>query len=419
MSGFSYKGGVLCAEDVPLPTLALEIGTPAYVYSTAGLRANWRRFETALAPRGVAISYAIKANSNLAIIRTLAGFGAGADVVSEGEMRRALAAGVPPNRIVFSGVGKTRSELAVALAAGIHQINVESVPELNLLSAVAVEADATAPVAIRINPDVDANTHAKITTGRKGDKFGVDLDMAVEAFRHARSLPGIDPLGIAVHLGSQLLDLGPYRSAYRKLAELVRTLRADGFDIRRVDLGGGMGVTYREEAPLDLEAYGALVEAEMTPLDVDLMVEPGRALVAEAGMLLARTIFVKEGSRHRFLILDAAMNDLIRPALYDAWHDILPVAEPAAGGAVTPYDVVGPVCESGDTFARQRPLPPMRADDLVAFAGAGAYSAVMASEYNTRPLAPEVLVDGNRFAVVRKRPTFEEMMELEAMPPWF
>lgn len=419
MSGFSYKGGVLCAEDVPLPALASEIGTPAYIYSTAGLRANWRRFETALAPRGIAISYAVKANSNLAIIRTLVSFGAGADVVSEGEMRRALAAGVPPGRIVFSGVGKTKSELAAALAAGIHQINVESVPELDLLSAVAVEAGATAPVAIRINPDVDARTHAKITTGRKGNKFGVDLDMAIEAFRHARSLPGIDPLGIAVHLGSQLLDLDPYRSAYRKLAELVRTLRADGFDIRRVDLGGGMGVTYREEAPLDLEAYGALVEAEMAPLGVELMVEPGRALVAEAGMLLARTIFVKEGSGHRFLILDAAMNDLIRPALYDAWHDILPVAEPAAGAAGAPYDVVGPVCESGDTFARQRPLPPMRSDDLVAFAGAGAYSAVMASEYNTRPLAPEVLVDGNRFAVVRKRPTFEEMIELEAMPPWF
>lgn len=419
MSGFSYRDGVLCAEDAPLPALASEIGTPAYVYSTAGLKANWRRFETALTQRGIAISYAVKANSNLAIIRTLAGFGAGADVVSEGEMRRALAAGVPPERIVFSGVGKKREELAAALAAGIHQINVESVAELDLLSAVAVEAGATAPVAIRINPDVDARTHAKITTGRKGDKFGVDLDMAVEAFRHARSLPGIDPLGVAVHLGSQLLDLDPYRSAYRKLAELVRALRADGFDIRRVDLGGGMGVTYREETPLDLETYGALVEAEMAPLGVDLMVEPGRALVAEAGMLLARTIFVKEGSGHRFLILDAAMNDLIRPALYDAWHDILPVAEPAAGAAMTPYDVVGPVCESGDTFARQRALPPMRAGDLVAFAGAGAYSAVMASEYNSRPLAPEVLVDGNRFAVVRKRPTFEEMIELEAMPPWF
>jgi diaminopimelate decarboxylase len=418
MTGFSYVDGVLHADAVAVPAIAEAVGTPFFCYSAGQLRANWRAFERALAPRGVDVCYAVKANSNQAVIALLAGLGAGADVVSAGEMHRALAAGVAPRRIVFSGVGKTRAELDAALAAGIAQINVESLPELDMLSAAAVAAGRTATVVIRVNPDVDARTHAKITTGRKENKFGIDIDHAPAAFRHARSLPGIAPVGIAVHIGSQLTDLAPYRDAYARVAELARALRAEGFGIDRLDLGGGLGICYRDEAPPDLDAYAAVIDETVGDLGCHLMVEPGRSLVGNAGILVARTIVVKEGTHRSFVILDAAMNDLIRPTLYDAWHEIRPVAAPPAEATRSPYDVVGPVCETGDTFAVQRPLPPVGAGDLMAIWSAGAYGAVMASSYNTRPLAPEVLVDGDRFAVVRKRPNLEEMLAAETVPDW-
>lgn len=420
--GFAYVDGVLTADRVPLPEIAARVGTPAYVYSTAGLEAAWRAYADAFDLRpggGIDICYALKANSNLAVIRTLARLGAGADVVSEGEMRRAMAAGIPAGRIVFSGVGKTRDEQAAALKAGIHQINVESLPELDLLSAVAVELGVTAPVALRINPDVDAGTHGKIATGRKEDKFGIDFDHAGAAFARAKALPGLRPLGVALHIGSQLLSVTPFQRAFGKIGDLVRALRADGIGIERLDLGGGLGVPYRpEDREPDYRAYAAVVREATAGLDCHVTLEPGRSLVAAAGILLARVIHVKEGLHRRFLVLDAAMNDLIRPSLYDAWHTILPVKEPAAGAPLSPMDVVGPVCETGDTFARDRPLPPMRAGDLVAFLTAGAYGAVMAGTYNSRPLAPEVLAAKGGWSVVRRRPSLAEALELESMPDW-
>ena len=421
MTGFACRGGVLHAEGVALPDLAAATGTPAYVYSSAALTAAYRGFADAFAGQPVDICYALKANSNQAVIRTFAALGAGADVVSEGEMRRALAAGVPPARIVFSGVGKTPGEMAAALRAGIHQINVESVPELEALSAVAAGLGTTASVALRVNPDVDARTHAKITTGRKENKFGIDLADAPAVFRRARGLPGIAAVGVAVHIGSQLTDLTPYREAYRHVANLVRALRADGHAIGRIDLGGGLGIAYHpDDRPPGLADYAALVAETVGGLDCHLMIEPGRALVGSAGLLLSRVLYVKAGRSRDFLIVDAAMNDLLRPALYDAWHDIQPVAASTAAQAHAPrhYDVVGPVCETGDTFAVQRPLPPLQPGDLIAFTNAGAYGAVMASTYNTRPLVPEVLVHGERFAIVRKRPTFEEMLAADSLPPW-
>lgn len=419
MTAFTYRAGVLHAEDVPLPRIAEQVGTPAYVYSTAALTGTYRRFADAFAGLPATICYALKANSNQAVIRTLAKLGAGADVVSEGEMRRALAAGIPARRIIFSGVGKTVAEMEAALAAGLHQINVESIPELEALSAVASRMGVTASVALRINPDVDAQTHAKISTGRREDKFGIDFADAVEAYARATALPGLAPVGLAVHIGSQLTRLDPFRAAFGRIVELVETLRHRGIALQRVDLGGGIGIPYRDEdSPPTPDAYAALVREIIAPLGAEIAIEPGRALVGQAGLLLARTLFVKPGHSRRFVILDAAMNDLLRPALYDAWHPIVPVAEPAADAPRLDCDVVGPVCESGDTFARQRPLPPVAAGDLVAFLAAGAYGAVMASTYNTRPLVPEVLVDGDRLAVVRKRPTFEEMLAQEPLPDW-
>ncbi len=419
MNPFQYRNGVLHAEGLPLPAIAEAVGTPFYCYSTAAIEANYGAFARALDGTGVRIAYALKANSNQAVIRTLAGLGCGADVVSEGELRRALAAGVPPDLIVFSGVGKTREEMEAALAAGIHQLNVESVPELELLSEVATAMGRTAEIALRINPDVDAGTHAKITTGVKGNKFGIDIDQAAAVYRRARELPGIAPVGVALHIGSQLTDIAPYRAAYLRVAELIRALRAEGIAISRIDLGGGMGIRYRDERPLDLDSFAALVREAVVPLDCEMMIEPGRSLVGNAGLLVSRVIYVKETDHRRFLIVDGAMNDLIRPSLYDAWHDLIPVREPEPGTAHRPYDIVGPVCETGDTFARDRLLPPLAAGELVAFASAGAYGAVMASTYNSRPLVPEVLVKGENFATVRKRPTFEEMIAADTVPPWF
>ncbi len=415
---FPYRGGELHAEEVPVERIAAAVGTPFYLYSAAGFTALYRRFAESLSPELPLICYAVKANSNLAVLRHFGGLGAGADVVSEGELRRALAAGIPAERIIFSGVGKTASEMAIALAAGIHQINVESLPELRRLSEVASAQGRVAPVGLRVNPDVDALTHAKISTGRKENKFGIELDAAVAAYRLAHELPGIEPVGLAVHIGSQLVDLAPYRRAFERIAELVVELRGIGLAVRRIDLGGGIGVRYHSERPLEPASYASLVREIFGSLDLTLAFEPGRVLSAPAGLLVSQVVYVKESSTKRFVIVDAAMNDLIRPALYDAWHDIVPVRLPGRGAVLAPADVVGPVCETGDTFAVDRDLPPFAEGDLVAFTAAGAYGAVMSTTYNSRLLVPEVLASGNRFAVIRARPSYEALLSLDTIPQW-
>jgi diaminopimelate decarboxylase len=416
--GFAYRKGALHVEDVALAAIAEAVGTPVYVYSTAALEQNYRAYEEALAGLDATICYALKANGNLAVIRTFARLGAGADVVSEGELRRALAAGVPPHKIVFSGVGKTRAEMAAALDAGIAQINVESEPELEALSEVASARGVTAPVALRVNPDVDPGTHDKISTGRKENKFGIEAEQAVALYARAQTMKGIRPVGLAVHIGSQLTDLAPYRETFGRIATLVRRLRADGHEVTHLDLGGGLGIVYRNETPPTPAAYGAVVREVIAPLGCAIAIEPGRSLVGNAGVLLTRVIYVKQGTARRFVIVDAAMNDLARPTLYDAYHDIVTVAAPPAGAPVAPVDVVGPVCETGDTFAVGRPLAPAKAGDLLAIMTAGAYGAAMASTYNARPLVPEVLVHGGRFAEVRPRQDYDMMVKSDAMPPW-
>lgn len=420
MDHFLYRNGVLHAEDVPLPEIAAAVGTPVYVYSTATLVRHYRVFEEALAGLPHLICYALKANPNLAVVRLLASLGAGADVVSEGEYRRALAAGIPGDRIVFSGVGKTRDEMRLALENGIRQFNVESEPELRALSEVATSMGLRAPIAIRVNPDVDALTHAKIATGKSENKFGIPIARARDVYAEAARLPGIEVVGIDVHIGSQLTALAPFEQAFGKLAELAEVLRADGHEIRRLDLGGGLGIPYRranEAPPLPFD-YGEVIRRTVGHLGCEIEIEPGRLIAGNAGVLLSRVIYLKEGEGRDFLIVDAAMNDLLRPALYDAWHDIVPVLEPAAGTVMQPLDVVGPVCETGDTFATRRPLPPLGEGDLIAFRSAGAYGAAMASEYNSRPLVPEVMVDGDHYAVVRKRPSFDEMLARDTIPEW-
>lgn len=420
MDHFLYRNGVLHAEDVPLPEIAAAVGTPVYVYSTATLVRHYRVFEEALAGLPHLICYALKANPNLAVVRLLASLGAGADVVSEGEYRRALAAGIPGDRIVFSGVGKTRDEMRLALENGIRQFNVESEPELRALSEVAASMGLRAPIAIRVNPDVDALTHAKIATGKSENKFGIPIARARDVYAEAARLPGIEVVGIDVHIGSQLTALAPFEQAFGKLAELAQVLRADGHEIRRLDLGGGLGIPYRranEAPPLPFD-YGEVIRRTVGHLGCEIEIEPGRLIAGNAGVLLSRVIYLKEGEGRDFLIVDAAMNDLLRPALYDAWHDIVPVLEPAAGTVMQPLDVVGPVCETGDTFATRRPLPPLGEGDLIAFRSAGAYGATMASEYNSRPLVPEVMVDGDHYAVVRKRPSFDEMLARDTIPEW-
>ncbi|MBK0399385.1 diaminopimelate decarboxylase [Limibaculum sp. M0105] len=420
MDHFTYRGGRLHAEDVPLERIAEAVGTPVYVYSTATLARHFRVFDEALAGMDHVIAYALKANSNLGVVATLARMGAGADVVSEGELRRALAAGVEPGKIVFSGVGKTEAEMRHALDAGIAHFNIESEPELEALSAVASAMGVTARIALRVNPDVDAKTHAKISTGRYENKFGVPIDRAPDFYARAGALPGIEVIGVDVHIGSQLTDLAPFEAAFAKVAELTRRLRAEGHDIRRLDLGGGLGIPYQASnaaPPLPFD-YGALIRRTVGDLGCQVVIEPGRLIAGNAGVLVSRCIYRKSGEGRDFLILDAAMNDLIRPAMYDAWHDIVPLTEPAPGAPLTPVDVVGPVCESGDTFAKGRSLPPVAAGEMVAFRSAGAYGAVMSSEYNSRPLVPEVLVNGAEFAVVRPRPTYDEMLARDRLPPW-
>ncbi len=415
---FHYRRGNLLAEDVPLLEIAKTAGTPFYAYSSKGMRTQLHRLQQAFAGQRMTICYAIKANSNLAVIRTLADEGAGAEIVSGGELQKALAAGVPADRIMFAGVAKSRDEMALALDAGIAQFNVESIPELIVLSEVAASRKVTAPVAIRVNPDVAAGTHEKISTGRKQDKFGIAYERAGEVYAMASTLAGIEPVGLHLHIGSQIMSLAPFEAAYRRGAELVRDLRASGIPIRRLDLGGGMGVRYQGDAELDVEAYAALVRTITADLDVELLLEPGRYLVAEAGALIAKVLYMKEGDERPFAILDAGMNDLIRPALYDAYHEILPVCEPDPSAPVQPTDVVGPICESSDIFAKGRPLPRLEAEELVAFLGAGAYGAVMASDYNTRPMAAEVLVDGGRFSVVKPRIEPAERFSHECLPDW-
>ena len=420
MDHFLYRDGALHAEDVPVSEIAAAVGTPFYVYSTATLTRHFQLFQDALSGLDHTICFAMKSLSNQAVLKTLADLGAGMDVVSGGEYARAVAAGVPGDRIVFSGVGKTREEMTQALQGGIRQFNVESEPEMETLSAVATELGRTAPITIRVNPDVDAKTHAKIATGKSENKFGIPISRAREVYARAAALPGLEIVGIDVHIGSQLTDIEPFRTAFTKVADLTRALRAEGHDIRRLDLGGGLGIPYtrvNEAPPLPFD-YGAMIRETVGNLGCEIEIEPGRLISGNAGLLVSRVIYVKSGEDREFLILDGAMNDLLRPAMYDAHHDIVPVVEPAPGADTSAYDVVGPVCESGDTFAKGRHLPQLGAGDLVAFRSAGAYGAVMASEYNTRPLIPEVLVKGDQFAVIRPRPTFDEIIARDKLPEW-
>lgn len=413
----AYRDGELVMEEVAVARMAQRVGTPFYVYSSAYLERRYRAFTAAFGDAAL-LCFAVKANSNLGVLRHLGRLGAGADLVSEGELRRALAAAIPANRLIFSGVGKTEAELTAALAAEVHQINVESEAELTLLSEVAARAGRTARIAIRVNPDVDANTHAKISTGRSGDKFGIDLTRAPEAFRRANDLPRIEPVGLAVHIGSQITSLEPFERAFSRVVDLLKTLRGEGIALTRLDLGGGLGIRYKDETPPSVEDYASLVTRLTGGLRLDLAFEQGRWIAANAGILVSRVLYVKESTARRFVVVDAAMNDLIRPALYDAWHEIVPVVAPDSKTRLAAVDVVGPVCETGDVFAVGRPLPPLAAGDLVAFLSAGAYGAIMSSGYNSRLLVPEVMVHGEEFAIVRPRPTYDEMLAQERVPLW-
>ena len=420
MDHFLYRNGALHAEDVNLADIAARVGTPFYCYSSATLTRHYHLFTEALTPLPHLVCFSIKSLSNLAVLKTLGDLGAGMDVVSAGEYLRARAAGVPGDRIVFSGVGKTRTEMRMALEGGIRQFNVESEPELRALSEVATALGTTAPITIRVNPDVDAKTHEKIATGKKENKFGIPITRASEVYAEAAALPGLQIVGIDVHIGSQLTDLAPFEQAYLKVADLTARLRSEGHTITRLDLGGGLGIPYErtnEAPPLPLD-YGQLIKRTVGHLGCEIQIEPGRLISGNSGVLVASVIYVKNGEDRDFLILDAAMNDLVRPSMYGAHHDIVPLTEPAVAADQHRYDVVGPVCETGDTFARGRPLPPLAEGDLVAFRSAGAYGAVMASEYNTRPLIPEVLVRADHFAVIRARPTFDEILNRDTIPDW-
>ncbi|WP_309086243.1 diaminopimelate decarboxylase [Chelativorans sp.] len=420
MNHFHYRDGVLHAEDVPVPQIAAAVGTPFYCYSTATLTRHFRVFCEVFSDLDTLVCYAMKANSNQAVLKTLGSLGAGADVVSEGELRRALAAGIPADKILFSGVGKTAREMDFALSARILCFNVESLPELELLSARAEALGIEAPVSLRINPDVDARTHKKISTGKAENKFGIPWKDARAAYARAAKLPGLRVTGIDMHIGSQITELEPFDRAFALLTELTETLRADGHAVEHVDLGGGLGVPYREdnEPPPLPHAYAEIVRRHVTRLGLKVIFEPGRLIVANAGILVSEILYVKEGEAKNFLIVDAAMNDLIRPTLYDAYHAIRPVREPGPDAPRMKVDVVGPVCETGDFLAQDRDLPAMRAGALIAVATAGAYGAVQASTYNSRLLVPEVLVNGERFHIVRPRPTYEELIGLDSLPDW-
>jgi diaminopimelate decarboxylase len=420
MDHFIYRNGSLHAEDVPLTEIAAAVGTPFYCYSAATLTRHYQLFKQALDPLPNMVCFAIKSLSNVAVLKLLGDLGAGMDVVSIGEYLRAKAAGVPGDRIVFSGVGKTREEMRIALEGGIRQFNLESEPEMRALSDVAASMGLRAPVTVRVNPDVDARTHEKIATGKSENKFGIPIARAREVYAEIARLPGLEIVGIDVHIGSQLTELEPFGQAFDKVADLTAALRADGHTIRRLDLGGGLGIPYtrsNEAPPLPLD-YGALIKQKLGHLDCEIEIEPGRLISGNSGILVSKVIYVKHGEGRDFLIVDAAMNDLVRPAMYGAHHDIVAVAEPAPATPTQPFDIVGPICETGDTFAKARDLPLMAEGDLVAFRSAGAYGAVMANEYNSRPLVPEVLVRDDHFAVIRERPSYDEMLSRDKLPSW-
>lgn len=420
MDHFLYRNGRLYAEDVPISEVAASVGTPFFCYSAATLTRHFKLFEEALAGTDHLICYAMKANSNLAVVKLLGDLGAGMDVVSIGEYHRAKAAGIPGERIVFSGVGKTREEMRTALRGGIRQFNLESEPEMRALNEIALDLGVVAPVAVRVNPDVDAKTHHKIATGKRENKFGIPISRAREVYAEIAGLPGLKAVGIDVHIGSQLTDLAPFEAAYEKVAELTHALRADGHEITRLDLGGGLGIPYERSnsaPPLPIE-YGEMVKRVVGDLGCEIEIEPGRLIAGNSGILVSEVIYIKHGEDRQFMIIDAAMNDLVRPAMYDAHHDVVPVVEPGPGTEPEVYDIVGPVCESGDTFAKARAMPPVREGELIAFRSAGAYGAVMASEYNSRPLVPEVLVNEDQFAVIRARPTYDEMLKRDTIPEW-
>ncbi|MBB4479286.1 diaminopimelate decarboxylase [Rhizobium etli] len=420
MNHFEHRDGILHAENVPVPEIAKAVGTPFYVYSTATLERHYRVFSEAFADMDSMVCYAMKANSNQAVLKTLGRLGAGIDVVSEGELRRALAADIPASRIMFSGVGKTPSEMDFALEAGIYCFNVESEPELEILNQRAVSAGKKAPVSFRINPDVDAKTHSKISTGKKENKFGISWERARAIYAHAAKLPGIEVTGIDMHIGSQITELQPFDDAFKLLRDLVATLRADGHTIDHVDIGGGLGVPYKDDnnpPPLP-DAYAAIVKNQLHDLDCKVITEPGRLIVGNAGILVTEVLYVKDGGEKTFVIVDGAMNDLIRPTLYEAYHEIRPVTISAANAPRIRADVVGPVCETGDYLALDREMAMPKPGDLLAVSTAGAYGAVQAGTYNSRLLVPEVLVKGSDFHAIRPRRTYAELISLDSVPAW-
>lgn len=427
MHHFSYRDGSLFAEDVELREIAAQVGTPVYVYSSSTIERHYRLFEAAMktaAPEGKAhVFYAMKANGNLGVLKTLAALGAGVDTVSEGEVRKALAAGFPANRIVFSGVGKSESELRFAVEAGIYQVNIETEAELDLLARVAESLGKRQEAVFRVNPDIGAGGHAKITTGSSENKFGVSFEEVHRLYARAANQAGVRMMGLALHIGSQIRETESFEAAYAKMAKLVGSLRAEGHRVDRLDLGGGLGIPYDipkefDHGPELIEAYAAMVGRVTKGLDVELGFEPGRIIVGNAGILLTQVLHLNPRPTKQFLVVDAGMNDLMRPAMYEAYHEIWPVTEPPAGAEQVSYDVVGPICETGDTFAAGRTLPALKSGDLIAFMTAGAYGASMASTYNQRPLVPEVMVKGDKFAVTRPRQSFEELIGTDRLPPW-
>jgi diaminopimelate decarboxylase len=419
MRHFDYQNGDMFAEDVPLSRIAEEVGTPVYVYSTATFTRHYRVFADSFSDTKALIAYSVKANSNIAVLATLAQQGAGADVVSGGELKRALIAGIPAQKIVFSGVGKTREEMQDALTAGIRVFNVESLAELRALNEVAIEMGKVAPIAFRVNPDVTAGGHAKISTGKKENKFGVAWSQAEATYAEAATLPGIEIVGVDVHIGSQISDLAPFEKAIVKVSGLINRLRGAGHKITSFDIGGGLGIPYGNNAvvPPPPSEYAALVKRLTADMDVEMIFEPGRMIAGNSGILLSEVLYVKRGEDRDFLIIDAAMNDLLRPALYDAYHDIEPVRQGDLDQMET-YDVVGPICESGDTFTKGREMPRLESGDLIVLHSAGAYGAAQASQYNTRPLVPEVLVNGDKYSVIRARPSVEDILKTESLPDW-
>jgi diaminopimelate decarboxylase len=420
MRHFDYKNGEMFAEDVALREIAERIGTPVYVYSTATFARHYTVFAKAFEGRQALIAFSVKANSNLAVLATLAALGAGADVVSEGELVRALTAGIPASKIVFSGVGKTQAEMRAALRAGIRVFNVESLPELELLSKTAISVGKRAPVAFRVNPDVTAGGHEKISTGKAENKFGIAWSSVEAAYARAAELKGIEIVGVDMHIGSQIDTLTPFEAAIKKVGGLIKTLRAQGHTIKSFDIGGGLGIPYGDNSktPPPPSEYGAVVKSLTADMNVELIFEPGRMIAGNAGVLLSEVVYTKSGEDREFLIIDAAMNDLIRPALYEAYHEIEPVRAPGRAYDTQLYDVVGPICESGDTFTKRRELPKMKAGDLLVLHSAGAYGAAQSSQYNTRPLIPEVLVKGEQYSIIRERPDYAEMLRGEHIPEW-